>query len=96
MSARDTLKNMRSRGYADATDSGASKKPDAPSTNRVIKLSDEEAKSLSGVEPGSDVACEVHGTVTADGQLRVMSVEPLDAEPTDEDNMASQVMNRMG
>ena len=45
--------------------------------SREIKLTDDEQKAFQDSAPGSDLSCEVHGTLESDGRFRVMSVSPM-------------------
>lgn len=84
----DALKTYRKKEYGDGAKKfmmpdkgGMMEKKDGekePGTSRIIKLSEEEMKSI-GYEPGKDVSCEVHGKVEKDGHLHVMSVSPMES-----------------
>jgi len=93
----DQLQDFRKKGYleSDKKDEGMDS-GEKNSTSRIIKLSDEEQKAFAGSKPGDDLACEVHGSMEADGHFHVMSVAPMaGASSYDEDEMASQVAQRV-
>ena len=63
------LKTMRGKNDEEEHD------PDEPnSTSRIIKLTDEEEKSMEGVKAGEEVVLTVRGNVEGD-HFHVMSVE---------------------
>jgi hypothetical protein len=71
MAIGDVLKNFRQSGYGekDSTDEESGE----PSSSRILKLTDDEIKTIGETEPGTEVTCEVSGKLE-DGSLRVMSV----------------------
>lgn len=67
------LKSMRGKGREDSEEE--SHDPDEPnSTSRIIKLTDEEEKSMEDVKAGEEVVLTVRGNVEGD-HFHVMSVE---------------------
>lgn len=73
----ESLKNFRKGGYgADKQDDGGGEK--SPSSGpRSFKLTDEEAKELSGYseQPGEEIQCLVTGRIGPDGEFSVSSVK---------------------
>lgn len=92
MPVSDVLKNMRDSGYGDkpgakpADDSSES----SPAMSRVIKLTDDEMKSLEGSAgaPGEEMTLTVTGKLEEDGSFSVMNVG---AEGGGPDDAAKQV-----
>lgn len=102
MAATDVLKSLRGSGYGDkgSGNKDEMKPKDANSTSRVIKLTDDEQQAFADAAPGEDLACEVHGTLEADGHFHVMSVGPMgggddDSQRPDQSDMASEVAQRV-
>jgi cytoskeletal protein CcmA (bactofilin family) len=93
MAYSDELKSLRKKEYGE----GAVKKSeDLNSTPRIIVLTDEERKVLGDVAPGSDLSCEVKGTLDSDGRFNVMSIGPIGGEvETEEDSMAGSVAQKV-
>lgn len=81
----------------DAPKDSQDEKPEEMS--REIKLTDDEQKAFKDAKPGSDLACEVHGTIENDGRFRVMSVSPLGGGESyggpDQAGMAGQIAQRV-
>lgn len=100
MPAADVLKTLRGSQYnktSQATDDSNPEKDaadESSDTTRLIKLTDEEQKSISA-NPGETVTCEVQGTLDGEGMFRVMSIEPSGVENDDEKAMAGQVAQRV-
>lgn len=81
-------------------ESGKSPEMDKPEEmSREIKLTPDEMKAFKDAQPGSDLACEVHGMLESDGKFRVMSVSPLGGGDSyggeDQAGMASQVAQKV-
>jgi len=99
----DYLKKFRKNDYSakpddDAKKGTGDKGEDSPDEmSREIKLTDDEMQAFKDSQPGSDLACEVHGTIESDGKFRVMSVSPLGGGESygDENGMAQQVAKRV-
>ena len=73
MDVSEMLKSMRGKKGDDSEEEGHD--PDEPnSTSRIIKLTDEEEKSMEDVKPGEEVVLTVRGNVEGD-HFHVMSVE---------------------
>src|SRR5580704_12910298 len=89
MAISDMLKSMRS-----GKDDDGGHDPDEPnSTSRIIKLTDEEEKSMEDVKAGEEVVLTVRGNVEGD-HFHVMSVEKQggdDSEGEDMEGMSQQV-----
>jgi hypothetical protein len=94
MPAIDVLKQMRGMGYVDKP--SEEKEEDAtPDGNRLIKLTEEEAKALGDYKEGEQ-ECLVRGSMAGDGMFRVLSVSPAQGseEPGSMDDMLKAVMTR--
>ena len=94
MAVTDELKNIRGKGYGEKPEKGMDS-GEENSTSRIIKLSDEEQKSFAQARPGEDLACEVHGTLEEDGHFHVMSVGPMGGSSSPEDDMVTQVAQKV-
>jgi len=95
MSASDELKAYRQKGYAEKRTDEGMDSGDTHETPRIISLTDDEKKAFEQAKPGDDLACEVHGTLEADGHFHVMSVSPMGGGASDGDDMASEVAERV-
>lgn len=76
MAIADTLKKFRQS----STPSDMQDAPDAESQDagpRMIKLSDEEMKSMGQAQAGQEVTAQVSGHVNDQGDFTIMSVEGL-------------------
>ena len=64
---------------------------------RMIKLTDEEKKSLEGYsdQPGMEIECTVRGRLGENGEFSVSSVSAPGGEGDDEGKMASEVMGKI-
>ena len=63
---------------------------------RMIKLTDEEKKSLEGYgQPGEEIECTVRGRLGENGEFSVSSVSAPGGEGDDEGKMASEVMGKI-
>lgn len=100
MAAIDELKSFRGKDYSSKKEDPTSE-GEKNSTPRIISLTDDEKKAFEGSPPGSDLACEVHGTLEADGHFHVMSVSPLGGGSSygdqggDEKQMAGMVAQKV-
>lgn len=97
----DYLKKFRNNDYAskgaDDQKNGSSDDKKDEGHSRVISFTDDEKQMFQGTEAGSDLACEVHGQLDAEGKFRVMSIAPLsggDGQGS-EGQMANTVANRV-
>lgn len=94
MPAADFLKSFRGKGYENTPDKGDGMAEEGHS--RTLSLTDDEKKYFEGAPPGQDVACEVHGKVSPDGKLMVMTISPMGQQaPEGEDAMAGQVAQKV-
>lgn len=93
MPSVDILKQMRGTGYMDKP---SEEKPEeeGPSGNRLIKLSDDEMKSLGDYKEG-ERECMVRGTMTDDGMFRIMSVSPTEEAGGGEEQGMDEMMKMM-
>jgi hypothetical protein len=73
MDVSGMLKSMRGKGD-DSEEEGSHDPDESNSTSRIIKLTDEEEKSMESVKPGEEVVLTVRGNVEGD-HFHVMSVE---------------------
>jgi len=89
MAIGEKLKSFRQEGYG-----GGEKKEDSPGP-RIIKLTDDEAKALGEYAGGEEATCTVSGRLEGNS-LTVMSVSPAEGGPSEEDEMAKQMMGPMG
>ena len=98
MPVSDVLKNFRATDYGKDPGAVDSPDPENPEGPRSIKLTDEEAKELEGYgEPGTEQQCLVTGRLDDNGEFTVISVHaPGSSAPGDENEMAAQVMGKMG
>lgn len=94
----DSLRKFRGGGYDDKS-SGAPKPEESKDSghSRTISLTDDEMQAFKDAKPGSDLACEVHGTLESNGKFSVLSVSPLGGGQNygDESEMANQVAQRV-
>ncbi len=101
MAFSDYLKKFRKDDYSgnpgkDKTEPGKPEK--SAEMSREIKLTDDEMQAFKDAQPGSDLACEVHGTIESDGRFRVMSVSPLGGGENyggDENGMAQAIAQKV-
>lgn len=78
----DVLQNLRTKGYGSAPAA-------ADSSDRVLELSDEEAKAIPPGKAGEEVCLSVYGVMSDDG-FHVSRVEPENA--TDDQAKPEDVM----
>jgi hypothetical protein len=91
------LKKMRSEDSEDTEEESNDDKPDEEKGDhpRFFELTEDELKGFKGVQPGQDLACEVHGTLEGT-KFRVMSVSPTHgAKDMDEAGMSGLVAQRV-
>lgn len=94
----DSLKKFRGGNYQGPSDEKqSSEKPKDSGHSRSISLTDDEMQAFKSAQPGSDLACEVHGTLEGNGKFNVLSVSPLAGGTSygDESDMANQVAQRV-
>lgn len=97
MGASDILKSLRGKGGG-GNGAPPDKMAESDVMSRVIKLTDDEQKIFGDAAPGTELSCEVHGTLEADGSFRVASVAPMNMDEGADDseqNMAGEVMQRV-
>lgn len=100
MGFSDYLKKFRKDDYSGkSSDDKSEGKPEesGPEMSREIRLTDDESQAFKDAKPGSDLSCEVHGTLESDGRFRVMSVSPMGGaeEYGDENGMAQQIAQKV-
>lgn len=94
MPAADFLKSFRGKGYENTPGKGPEMEKEE-GHSRTLSLTDDEKKYFEGAPPGEDVACEVHGKLSPDGKLMVMTISPMGQPQGGENEMAGQVAQKV-
>jgi hypothetical protein len=95
MPVSDVLKSFRKEGYGESPKEQGPQGAEGP---RSFKLTDDEVKELQGYQkgPGMEQECVVTGRLGENGEFTVTSVHSPGGGMNDENDMASQVMDKMG
>lgn len=93
MPISDTLDQFRKGGYGEKQD-----KKSESSGPRMFKLTDDEAKAVQEYSKGEgmETECTVTGRLGENGEFTVTSVRTPGGDGADQDQMASEVMAKMG